>query len=178
MTESTNKAKRSDNKYITLKDIYLHYRYKWYDVNSNTVPNPYFPKSDISEHKYKLSKKEWLVIINTFIDILIEDFVNGYDYQIPLGMGNLQLKKTLIARDRTESPYNEFIVSHCDGYFPKLIWAKHMGNEKVKFKNKTLFSCILLKNVFMNKFIGALKKDRSLIYRYPTRYSYDKIHTD
>ena len=95
MTELTNKVKRSGNKFITLKDIYLKYRYKWYDINSNTVPNPYFPKSEISDHKYKLSKKEWLVVINTYIDILIEDFINGYDYQIPLGLGNLLIKKTL-----------------------------------------------------------------------------------
>lgn len=170
MTESTNKKCKDRKKYITLMDLYLFYRYKWYDINSSTVPTPYFPKSEISEHAYKLSKQEWLIIVSTYIEALYQHLLQGYDYQLPLGLGNFSFRKVKIARDRNENPYSEFIVRWCDGYFPKLVWNKYQGAAKVKFKNKSIFSVVILKNVYLGRLLKAIKEDRSLIYRYPTRY--------
>jgi hypothetical protein len=174
MTEPTNKPVKDRKRYITLQELYLFYRYKWYDINSSTVPTPYFPKSEISEHPYKLSKQEWLKVASTYIELLFQSLLSGIDYNIPLGLGNLAFNKVKIARDRNANKYNEFIVRWCDGYFPRLIWNKSMGAGKVKFKNKTMFSIIVLKNVYMNRVLKAIQDDRSLIYNYPTRYTTTK----
>ena len=164
----TEKTKTPVKKYISLIELYLHYRYKWYNINSNTIPIPYFPKTEISEHKYKLSKQEWVKIIYAYVDLLIELIIQGETIQLPLGLGYLQMIKRKVKYDRLEGDYARFIMDRLDGYSPKVTWLKSVTNHNIVFKNKSMFSIVMIKNVYLNKVIKALKADRSLIYRYPT----------
>ena len=84
-------------KFTTLKDIYAKYRYKWYDITSTTVPMyPYIPKEEISNHQYKLSKKEWVKLINIYFEVFIDMLMEGDQIRLPHGLGDMRLCKRII----------------------------------------------------------------------------------
>jgi hypothetical protein len=92
MTRQTSTTK--NRKLIALSDFYSNYPYKWWDVNSNTVPVfPYVPKSQISEHEWKLTKVEWMKVIKTYHRHVFEHMLDGSEFIMPQGLGVMRLRK-------------------------------------------------------------------------------------
>lgn len=173
MTDKINKPVSDRIKYRTLLDLYKFYRYKTYNIDSSTVPIPYFPKSEISTHPYALTYKKWREVVNVYIEVVLEELTNGFDYKIPHGMGNLFLYKvplTVVNGEIRNPKYTKIINKYLDGWIIKLRWNKRLSatSRKVRFKNKTMFSIYMLKNVFKTRVIYPCGTDKSRIYRYPT----------
>lgn len=76
-----------------LPDIYLYYKYKTRNQIGNTVPLPYFPKSEITDHKFSLTYPEWRRIITIYTKILTEELFNGFSVEMPNKLGTLSLVK-------------------------------------------------------------------------------------
>lgn len=162
-------------KYISNKELYLGYRYKWYDATSNTVPKPYFPKKEISNHQYKLSFKEWNTIVDCYIEVLLEYLREGNLYTIPQGLGLLRLVKyksryidyhkgrKALAEGKIEK--GTFISRenyNLDGYTFRLKWHRNSTNNVV-FRNKYMYNMYLLRTTFKKLFYYYME-DKSRIY--------------
>lgn len=165
------------NQKVTLKDIYLGYPYKYYDHLSNTIPNPYFPKHEISDHKYKISYKEWKKVVLEYFNILLEYLLTGKNFEIPnqLGLFRLMKYKPLKRKvdfKRTKEIYGEENKSlpkgekkliyhmnhHTNGYDPILVWERR--DYKFPFKWHWRFD---LSRKNFKKVSDILKKDLTVI---------------
>lgn len=78
---------------LTNRDLYLKYKYKKYPDNPNTVPNPYFPKSEHTNSEYSLTQSSWKEIINCYMDILGDYIIQGNSYIAPHNMGTFKMQK-------------------------------------------------------------------------------------
>lgn len=163
-------------KFVSNKELYLGYRYKWYDTTSNTVPKPYFSKKDISEHKYKLTFKEWNEIVDCYIDVVLEYVREGNLYTIPHGLGLLGLVKYKSryidyhkgrkALESGEIQKGTFISREnykLDGHTFRLKWYRGKRHS-VLFRNKYLYDMYLLRTTFKKLFYYFME-DKSRIYR-------------
>lgn len=81
-------------KYICASDFYLQYPYKTRTVTGNTVPIPYFPKEQISDHKHALTYKEYKRILEVYFEILIEKLFTGTILLLPFFLGKMYLLRT------------------------------------------------------------------------------------
>jgi len=130
-------------KKITLKHLYLHYPHKTYDIHSNTVPVPYFPKKEISGHRWKLTYKDWKRIMGVYLKNLTKLLLSGKRTGIPSGLGDFQLRKYKPVHRRinfkaTKEKYGEVNKSlpkgkkkiiyhnnrHTQGYCPIFQWYR------------------------------------------------------
>jgi hypothetical protein len=151
--------------FATLKHVYLGYRYKYYDVSSNTVPIPYFSKSEISEHEYKLTYSQWKKIIVCYLKNIYLYILDGNDFKIPAQLGVWSLVKTKrIAVNRMESVKQKKAVAgknlHTYGYKPKLLWL----SSKADFKFKSYYYFNFVKPIF-SKLWHYYKEDGSQILK-------------
>jgi len=167
------------NKRITLKDLYLNYDYKWYDVNSTTIPVPYFNKKEIVEHDYTLSYKEWKNVIMVYFKYVMLYLISGKCFVIPNFLGDLCLKKwkpkgrriNLYATEQKYGEYNKTVEKedrkyiyhnnyHTGGYCPLLKWVR----DRKQFAYKWHWRFDLTPHNW--KFISKnLMKDASMINR-------------
>ena len=128
----------------TLKDIYLMYPHRTYDVSSSTVPRPYFPASEISDDANALPYKEWKLIIRTYFKYLLKYLIAGRDYKLGSRLGELHLrkykpkKKRGIDFNKTKEKYGEInktlpkgqkkvvyhMNHHTGGYHPFIKWDR------------------------------------------------------
>lgn len=120
---------KEDKYYVTLKSIYLGYRYKWYDVTSNTVPVPYFSKNEISTHEYKLTYKQWRKIIVCYFKEVFNYLYEGGTFVFPQALGTLTLTKTKTLgvnkrQTKLENKVVYFKNLHTYGYKPRIVWGK------------------------------------------------------
>ena len=123
---------------VGIRNIYLHYRYKWYDVNSKTVPVPYFPKDQISEHEYKLKCTDWNNVLRIYFKEVIEELIAGkIVYMGKLG-ALILLKRKSIAKENKHKIKQEYHKSetkevvkyyytnlHTGGYSPYIKWIRN-----------------------------------------------------
>ena len=140
---------------ITNKEFYLAYPYKYRDINSKTVPIPYFNKSEITDHKYTLSYKEWKLVTSTYFKLLHLYLFTGSPYKLPHGLGSIQLKKYKgagIDHKRTKEIYGDLAYKkgkiikfkniHTGGYKPVIKWYR----REAKLANKWLWRFNYLQN--------------------------------
>lgn len=95
---------------LTNRDLYLSYKYKKYPDNPNTVPNPYFPKSEHTNSEYSLKIDEWKEIINCYMDVLGDYLIQGNVFVAPHNMGTFKMLKYKNANNkekRTKYKYDE-----------------------------------------------------------------------
>lgn len=134
------------SKRITLRDIYLGYSYKFRDIESKTIPIPYFPKDQITQHTHSLTYKEWKKIIQIYLKHLVLYLLTtGFKFKIPSRLGILQLKKYKSKSTpdwgKTREVYGHtnvkpimFKNTHTQGYKPIIKWYREGQNAKFKFK--------------------------------------------
>jgi hypothetical protein len=84
---------KSANKHITVSDIYLHHPDKTYDINSSTVPKPYFPASEISDNPNALTYQQFRQIADCYLKHTVDHIKTGRSFEIPAKLGTLQLRK-------------------------------------------------------------------------------------
>ena len=126
--------------FLTLSDVYLGYRYKYYDISSNTVPNPYFNKNEISDNEYKLTYKQWKAVILCYLRNILLYLLDGNDFKIPnkLGVWSLVKTKRLAINKYESKKQGKPIVCknlHTYGYKPKILWY----SSKADFKYKVFY---------------------------------------
>lgn len=84
--------KFSNKKNTTLYDFYTFYSYKPFP-KENTIPRPYYNKSEYTNNKFTLPMVEWKTIIEIYLNNLEEYLLNGNSFQIPNNIGQLKLYK-------------------------------------------------------------------------------------
>lgn len=154
---------------VTLRELYLGYSFKFRDVTSKTISVPYFKKSEISNHKYKLTYKEWKNIIVCFFKYLSLYLLTGLEYKIPSRLGKLQLRKIRSKKvpdwNKTREVYGTtkgvtpiyHKNLHTNGFRPLIKWYRQGQNGKFKYKwywrfNFTKKTWKSLSNNIFNKF--------------------------
>ena len=83
--------------YTGLRDMWSEYTHPCWDLNlleKNIVPVPYAPKNKVNcDHKYSLSYKKWVSIIDTLCKYYVEYLLSGKPLKLPARLGSLQIKK-------------------------------------------------------------------------------------
>ena len=146
---------KTSNLRRTGKDFYLLYPYKYRDIESKTIPVPYFNKSEITDHRFTVTYKEWKLITNTYFSILQDYLLSGLPYKLPHGLGEIQFKKYKgggIDHKKTKEFYGDLAYKdkriirfknvHTDGYRPVIKWNR----KTAKLANKWLWRFNLLQN--------------------------------
>lgn len=147
---------------VTLTDIFKTYPYKKKQggVLENAGPL-YFPKNEIVEdHKFSLTRQEFMEIANVLFRKRFEDLLEGQRIKLPSRSGHLELfkyrpKKPSIDFKATKEIYGEHNKNnpndkkviyhknyHTNGYKPLLKWDK----RKAVFKNKQIYKFDLVRN--------------------------------
>lgn len=161
--------KSVDSDFITLKDFYKEYPYPCYDVTSNTVPMaPYISKSKVvCDNKYSLSKREWMLIVKSYLKHLSLYILSGNVFKMPERMGLMEVRKykakkvdvqaSLKAKKRV---YHKNL--HTGGY--TIVWKWFRGSSQSSLLYKWHWEIRPMKklNQLVNKF---LKGDPSRINR-------------
>lgn len=131
-------------KRITLSDFYLKYPYKYYDVHSNTVPVPYFPKEEITEHKHTLTMAQWKKIILVYFKYVFRYLLTGNRFKLGNNLGYFQIRKykpkpsdnidyKILRETGKLVPYKN---AHTSGYKPLIKWDRSYNDGvKLKYKN-------------------------------------------
>lgn len=148
-----------------LKDVYLGYSHKWMDVKSNTIPVPYFSRKEISNHEFKLSYKEWKVIIESYLKNLFLYIFDGNVFPIPHGLGFLSLTKTkrkMIDRKasaKVKSPVARKML-HTYGHKPRLYW----NTKRSDLRYKSFYKFLLVRPLW-SKMMDLYEEDGSQILK-------------
>jgi hypothetical protein len=131
---------------VTLRELYLGYSLKTRDIESKTIPVPYFPKSEITTHKHSLTYKEWKRIILIYFKHLVFYLMEtGFSYKIPSRLGLLQIRKYKSKKipdwGKTKEVYGTTKVkpiyyknTHTSGYRPIIKWYRSGQEAKFKYK--------------------------------------------
>lgn len=134
------------SKRVTLRELYLGYPYKYRDITSSTVPIPYFPKEEITEHKYSLTFKEWKRIIKIYLKHVVIYLLTGFKYKLSSRLGFLQMRKAKSKKipdwGKTRKRYGTtkgvkplyHKNIHTQGYRPIIKWYREGQNAKFKYK--------------------------------------------
>ena len=159
--DDTNQEKSLKRKRVTIHDFYRDYKYPCYDVMSNTVPQPYIPKTKLKcDNELACEYKTFDIIIQTFNRLLVEEhLLSGKAFRMPYKMGELViLKYKTDNNDKkaflTDEAYRKFRNIHTDGYRPILKW-KRGKSSYIRFGNIWrigLLSCkkIISKHIMSN----------------------------
>jgi nucleoid DNA-binding protein len=123
--------------------IWLDYPYKKYPSNSNTIPLPYFPKTEITDTEYSLEKHEWHEIMDTYFDIVEDYLIQGNLFVIPKGLGSLKIYKTPNKRTSDIPAYRNKLKSieetkervFHNAYSPFLKWDRRLYRNDGTFSN-------------------------------------------
>jgi hypothetical protein len=165
---------------ITLKNIYLEYPYKTRPVLGNTVPIPYFPKEEITNHKYTISYKEWKNVLIVYFKYIVKYLLTGASYKLPGRLGEFELRRYIpssknrkINWKKTNELYGEWNKNnpddrkriyhanmHTEKYCPFLVWVRH-GSE-YNFAQRWLWRFKLSKRMW-SYISNEILEDSSLI---------------
>jgi hypothetical protein len=161
--------KSYERKHIVLPDLYILYPYKYYDTSSSTVPFPYFSKDKITNEKQSLTYKEWRVIIETYLKLVVQDILEGVPFIMPISIGRIELRKN---KRRSRKKILDKPATSKAGkavfYPPSHILSKYClyvkwYRQKNKFAHKYLWRFKINKKA-LGEFIGrVIEKDPTII---------------
>lgn len=143
---------------ISLKQFYLFYPHKCVS-NPNTVPNPYFPKTEMDcTNKHSLNYAQWMEIMEVYLEELMDYLLTGLRFSMPQMLGSLEIIKS-----KTNGIRYMFTnsVDGCDRriekdiltYRPILKWYK--DHKTAKFPDPWIWKVGILKK---SKFALKLAK--------------------
>lgn len=120
-------------KETSLTDLYLFYRYKPYPKN-NTIPKPYYPKSEYTNHQFSLSLPEWRKIVLTYFNNINLLLLNNKSFQPNFLIGTFSLhkykKKNVYQRYNINS---ETLKYSWKNTCPFLHWDKFSNYNNLEF---------------------------------------------
>jgi len=125
---------------IVLQDLYLLYPHKTREIIGNTVPLPYFPKSEITDNQYSLKFKDWKRFIQIYLSNVKEFLYTGKKFYIPQRLGVFQIRKlkyrgNSYSHYRKTGEWKKMNNDHMRGYIPILRWdRRYRDNCALKFK--------------------------------------------
>lgn len=136
--------KHSRRQRITLKDLYIGYTHKTYDTTSNTVPDPYFPKTEISDHAFAMTYIEWATAVRIYHDLLLDYLLTtGKSFKLRSNLGFLQIMKYKpIKHPKVDAKASKeqgrevlFKNNHTQGWSPYVKWLKlYKDGVRLKYK--------------------------------------------
>lgn len=146
---------------VVMFDLFLRYRYRYRDPLGNPGPY-YFPKTEISSHKYALEYKEWKLIVKTYLKHVLNHLKAGLAYKLPHGLGYWQFVKkrelrnimkwkegAQMVRDGTleRGTFLKEKKMFFNGFYPRLYWYRDKKNG-VTFKNMNKVKVNLIKGTW------------------------------
>lgn len=157
-------------KYITLRDFYLKYPYKCYDVNSTTIPIPYIKREEVKcSDEFSRTFKEYSEICDVIFDEIQNNLIEGTQYKLPNRMGILQMLKyktyrKVIFENKDGVRIRKRVKSPATGeYYPLLKWLR--GNKVSSMWTKWHFKIRIMSN-FSKKIRAKIIKQPSILHRY------------
>ncbi len=129
------------NNLITLKDFYSeHYKYPYYDLTSNTVPDPYVKKDRlVFNHKYSLTWRQYRKLCKIYFKYLMEYLLSGLIVILPYYLGEWRFKKARKQR-QNKVDFNHFNKTgeikyftnrHTLGYIPVFKWKRSPSKARI-----------------------------------------------
>lgn len=155
---------------ITLKDFYLRYPYKCYDVNSKTIPVPYIKKDEMEcSNEFTRTFQEYSEICDVILDEIQNSLIEGSPYKLPNRMGILQMLKyktyrKIIFENKNGVRTRKRVKSPATGeYYPLLKWIR--SNKVSAMWTKWHFK-IRIMSKFSKKIGAKISKQPSILNRY------------
>lgn len=142
----------------SLKDFYLFYPHKCIS-NPNTVPNPYFPKTELDcNNKHTLTYAQWMEIMVVYLEELMNYLLKGLRFTMPSMLGDLEVIKSKTNGIRymfTKSgdECSRRVEKDMLGYRPLLKWYK--DHKVAKLPDPWIWKLTILKR---SKFAFMLNK--------------------
>ncbi len=157
---------------ITLKDFYKFYPHKCV-LNPNTVPNPYFPKTERDcTSKHSLTYAQWSEIIAVYLEELMEYLLKGFRFAMPEFLGALEITKTVdkntkyMFTNSKDECVRTVVVPTGLEYKPLLKWYKTAVYTKLS--NSWFWSIKLLKRSKFSKKLNVKFKKSPTIFNNTT----------
>ena len=146
--------------YLTTEDFYKQFRYKKRDIEGNKVYPPYIKLKDCSDHKYSLTYRQWMIILNTFFEVLVEKMIQGFKFEMPARLGHLQ-----ILRDKGKKIFKGRMYrnTHTQGYYPLVAWFRH---KEADFRRKRWYKFNFSRAIVWKRISNILFEDPSIIYNF------------
>ena len=159
-------------KRITLRKLFLRYPYKYYDMFSSTVPDPYFPTSEISEHEYRLECKQWMMLAKIYFDEVEKLLLNGEVFDMGrLGklvllrkkQVGLNIKKTIESKQNDNELVKYYYPNnHTNGYKPYIKWMR-TKKAGCGLPYKSFYSFNFIRNTTWKRISNELHKNPHII---------------
>ncbi len=154
-------ARNNKTKKKSLEDLYLLYPWK---TSNKATAYPYFPKAEMTNHKFTIAYPEWLAVIRRYYELVQEDMINGNHFIPPYGLGFFQLRKHKVP-GKSVIKGKPFKNLHTDGYLVTLKWYKYNYTDR-KFTLSPVLSCRMVET-FSKRLYRKIMENPQLIYRYP-----------
>lgn len=147
--------------WVTLEDIYMLHPYKKRDIEGNKVWQPYVKKNQESDHKYALTYREYLKIIECYFEIAVEEMLKGKHFVFPNQLGELRLLRS--DKKRKTKRGTLYRNLHTFGFYPMVAWFRH---KEADFKRKRWYKFNFSRKIVWKRISQALFKDPSIIYNF------------
>jgi hypothetical protein len=166
------KSSLNQKQRITVREIYLHYPHKWRKEKiTNTVPLPYFPAKEISNHPYALEYQKWKAVVDDILETYVNKLLNGEEFMLPSNLGRIgiykykKVKRSMDFNHFKKTGEKVFIDNlHTDGFAPLFKWDKGY-TQQVHLKYNRHWKCLPLET-FWKKWSNTIMSDFSLIYNF------------
>lgn len=152
--------------WVTDHDIYKGYRFRQRKITTSpegkiSVHAPYIPAEESTLHEFSLQFPEWKSLVNAYWNIVVNELIEGNQFEMPKNLGHIQLMKRQKKNVRQNKLYRN---SHTMGYVPWLVWNRfHTG----RFKHKMWYMFNISRKKKWPMIAKAITKNPSLIFNYP-----------
>lgn len=128
---------------MSSRRFYLDYPYKKLPENPNTIPNPYFNKTESTDCKESLRIDEWVLVMRKYFDIVEDYLLQGHRFELPGKLGYLEITRSkrknkflFINKVAVEAGYDQRLYGEINNWRPFVKWRP---------KDKSTFQAQVLK---------------------------------
>lgn len=151
--------------WVSDHDIYKGYRFKKRHITinkegKNIVHAPYIPLKESTNEEFSLTFPEWKKLVNEYWNIVVDELVEGNQFELPKGLGHIRMMKKFTTQIRKGKIYRN---NHTGGYSPFLVWNRFKAGT---FKHKMWYIFNISRKKQWSRVSKAIKKTPHLIHRY------------
>jgi len=152
--------------WVSDHDIYKGYRFRKRHITinkegKNIVHAPYIPLKESTNHEFSLTFPEWKELVKAYWDIVVDELIEGNQFELPKELGHIQMMKKMGNQIRQNKLYRN---NHTGGYSPFVVWNRfHAG----RFSHKMWYMFNISRKKQWSRVSKRIHKNPSLIYRYP-----------
>lgn len=152
--------------WTTDHDIYKGYRFKKRHITTNQegkniVHAPYISTKDSTDSEFSLTFPEWKNITQMYWDIVVDEMIEGHQFELPRNLGTIQLYKKRKNNVRKDKLYRN---SHTMGYIPFVIWHRYKHGS---FLHKMWYIFNISRKKQWSRISKRIFENPSLMFRYP-----------